>query len=147
MWIHSPGYLVYLTVSQGGCFTHMASSPTPTASTGLSDNIVHVLAYIFPIPIIWLLVEPYKNSRLTRFHSFQSLFLSVSMIVLSIGLTIVAGILAAVTAGIGGLIIVPLQMIVGLGGLILWVLLVIKAYQGQKWVLPIIGPLAEKQAG
>jgi uncharacterized membrane protein len=36
--------------------------------------------------------------------------------------------------------------LVGLGFFILWIFLIVKAYQGQKLVLPIIGQLAEKQA-
>jgi len=37
-------------------------------------------------------------------------------------------------------------LLVWLGGLILWILLMVKAYQNQKWVLPVIGPIADKQA-
>jgi uncharacterized membrane protein len=36
--------------------------------------------------------------------------------------------------------------LVWLGFVILWILLMVKAYQGQKFMLPIIGPLADKQA-
>jgi uncharacterized membrane protein len=35
----------------------------------------------------------------------------------------------------------------GLGVLVLVIFLIIKASQGQKLVLPVIGPFAEKQAG
>jgi uncharacterized membrane protein len=37
--------------------------------------------------------------------------------------------------------------LVGLGGLIVWIILLIKANQGQMYKLPVIGDLAEKQAG
>jgi uncharacterized membrane protein len=37
-------------------------------------------------------------------------------------------------------------MLIGLAFLVLWVVLMVKAYNGQKWKLPIIGDLAEKQA-
>jgi uncharacterized membrane protein len=36
--------------------------------------------------------------------------------------------------------------LIWLGFFVLWLVLIIKAYQDQKLVLPIIGPLAEKQA-
>jgi uncharacterized membrane protein len=36
--------------------------------------------------------------------------------------------------------------LVGLGGLIIWVLLIVKAYGGQMFKLPVIGDMAEKQA-
>jgi uncharacterized membrane protein len=37
--------------------------------------------------------------------------------------------------------------LIGLAGLVLWIILFIKAYQGQMFKLPVIGELAEKQAG
>ena len=37
--------------------------------------------------------------------------------------------------------------LLGLGGLILWIVLLMKANQGQMFKLPIIGDMAEKQAG
>jgi uncharacterized membrane protein len=36
--------------------------------------------------------------------------------------------------------------LIGLGGLILWIVLPLKANQGQMFKLPIIGDMAEKQA-
>jgi uncharacterized membrane protein len=44
------------------------------------------------------------------------------------------------------LITIPLQMIIGLGSLIVWIVLLLKANQGQMFKLPVIGDLAEKQA-
>jgi uncharacterized membrane protein len=37
--------------------------------------------------------------------------------------------------------------LIGLGGLVVWVVLLMKAYQGQMFKLPMIGDMAEKQAG
>ena len=42
-----------------------------------------------------------------------------------------------------GAIIVP---IISIASLILWVILMVKSYQGEKFKLPIIGDIAEKQA-
>ncbi|MFI5112108.1 MAG: hypothetical protein ACHP9S_04755 [Terriglobales bacterium] len=36
--------------------------------------------------------------------------------------------------------------LLGLGGLILWILMAMKAYGGQMWKLPVVGDIAEKQA-
>jgi uncharacterized membrane protein len=36
--------------------------------------------------------------------------------------------------------------LLGLGGLILWVVMLVKAYNGQMWKLPVVGDFAEKQA-
>ena len=40
-----------------------------------------------------------------------------------------------------------LESVLGLGGLILWLYLMFKTYNGEKIVLPVVGPMAEKQAG
>jgi uncharacterized membrane protein len=45
-----------------------------------------------------------------------------------------------------GLFLFPIFLLIRLGLFVLWLVLLIKAYQNQKFVLPIIGPLAEQQA-
>ena len=37
--------------------------------------------------------------------------------------------------------------LISLAGFIIWLVLVLKAYQGQMFKLPVIGDMAEKQAG
>ena len=100
-----------------------------------------MLAYVTIIPaIIFLVVEPYNKNRFIRFHSFQSIFFTLAWIVFSIGLNIIA---AIPVLGWMTLLIWPL---IGLAGLIIWVVLLLKANQGLMFKLPVIGDLAEKQA-
>jgi uncharacterized membrane protein len=80
-----------------------------------------------------------------RFHAFQSIFLSVAWVAFWIVINIVAVALGAITWMLATLVGL-LSMLVGLGFLVLWIYMIVKAYQGQKVVLPVIGPLAEKQA-
>jgi uncharacterized membrane protein len=40
-----------------------------------------------------------------------------------------------------------LQSALGLGGFILWLYMMFKTYNSEKIVLPVVGPIAEKQAG
>lgn len=128
-----------------------AVAPAPVAvapaSSGLADNIAGLLCYS-PVglicDIIWLVAEPYKSNKFLRFHSFQSLFLAGAWFVLWIGLMIVGFVLAAV-GGPLGLIMFPIDMIIGFGFLALCVVMMIKAYQMQTPHLPIIGGLADKQ--
>ena len=101
-----------------------------------------MLAYVTFIPaIIFLVTEPYNKSRFIRFHSFQSIFLFVAVVIIQVALTFltVVPFLILVTA--------PLHMLVALGALIVWIILLLKANQGQMYKLPLIGDLAEKQAG
>ncbi len=102
------------------------------------------LAYVTFIPaIIFLLIEPYKNIKFVRFHAFQSLFLCVASIAISITLTILTIVLAFV--GVGALVGM-VGWLVQLGIFVLWIIVIIKAYGGERYKLPIIGDLAEKQA-
>ena len=109
---------------------------------GLADNVAGMLAYVTIIPaIIFLVIEPYNKSRFVRFHSFQSIFFCVALIALSVALSILT------FMPFIGLILAPLHLLIGLGGFVLWVVLLLKANQGQMWKLPVIGDMAEKQAG
>jgi uncharacterized membrane protein len=116
--------------------------PQATASTGgMTDNVAGMLAYVTIIPaIVFLVIEPYNKNRFVRFHSFQNLFFAVAWIVLWIALSIVAHI------PILGWLTILIWPLIGLGGLILWIILLLKANQGQMWKLPVIGDMAEKQA-
>jgi uncharacterized membrane protein len=116
---------------------------TPTASgSGLSDPVAGMLAYVTFIPaIIFLVTEPYNRSRFIRFHSFQSIFFTVAVVVIQIALSMLTVIPFMV------LLTLPLHTLVALGALILWIILLLKANQGQMYKLPIIGDMAEKQAG
>jgi len=117
-----------------------AAAPVATGG-GLTDNVAGMLAYVTIIPaIVFLVMEPYNKSRFVRFHSFQNIFFCVAWIVIWVALSFIA---AIPVLGWLTLVIWPL---LGLGGLILWIILLIKANQGQMFKLPIIGDLAEKQA-
>jgi len=113
-----------------------------TVQTGLSDNAASGLAYVTIIPaIVFLAAAPYNQNRTIRFHSWQSIFLFVACIAIDIAL----GVLLRIPfLGLMSLLLWPL---VGLAFLIIWILCVVKAFNGQRFKLPIIGDLAEKQAG
>ena len=114
----------------------MAEPSAAGATSGLSDNAAGALAYVTIIPaIIFLLVEPYNKKSFVRFHAWQCIFLFIACVVVEIILGMIP---------IVGWIILPFF---GLGVLALVIFLIIKASQGQKIVLPVIGPFAEKQAG
>ena len=125
-----------------GCGKATAATATATASAGgLQDNVAGMLAYITIVPaIIFLVLEPYNRNKFIRFHAFQCVFFYVAMVVLWIILGIVAQIPFL------GWATVFLWPIIWLAGVIVWILLLVKAYGGQKFKLPVIGDLAEKQA-
>ena len=115
-----------------------ASTAAPAvapAAAGLTDNMAGALAYVTIIPaIVFLVLEPYNKKRFVRFHSFQSIFFCIAWVVIGIGLSFIGHI--------------PfLWTIVRLALFVIWLILVLKAYQGQMFKLPVIGDIAEQQAG
>lgn len=130
------------TSTCAACNARGAGAPPAVAASGMTDNVAGMLAYVTFIPaIIFLVTPPYNQSRFVRFHSYQSIFFCVAVFAIQVALTFltVVPLLIFITA--------PLHMLVALGALILWIILLLKANQGQMFKLPIIGDLAEKQAG
>jgi uncharacterized membrane protein len=125
------------------CASRAATVPSvaTAAAPGMADNVAGMLAYVTIIPaIIFLVVAPYNRNRFIRFHAWQCIFFTIAWWVLWMGLSIVAHI---PFLGWLSILIWPL---IGLAGFIVWIVLVIKAYQGQMFKLPMIGDIAEKQA-
>jgi uncharacterized membrane protein len=119
-----------------------AARPAVASTGGLTDNVAGMLAYVTIIPaIIFLVMEPYNRSRFVRFHAFQSIFFAVAWTALWIVLNIIAHI------PLLGWLTILIWPLIGLAGFIIWLILLLKANQGQMFKLPIIGDLAEKQAG
>ncbi len=113
--------------------------PEETVQTGLSDSAASGLAYLTFIPaIIFLVVAPYNASPSIRFHSWQSIFLGCT----AVGVWILNIILLFIPI-IGWLI----SILLVLSLFALWIVCVIKAFGGGRFVIPVIGPLAAKQAG
>ena len=126
------------------------ASPVPqaTASTGgMTDNVAGMLAYITIIPaIIFLVMEPYNKNRFVRFHAFQNLFFctwrgSSIWIAFASSLPFCR---SSRLARPSDYVFRWLALVVGF--FIIWIILLLKANQGQMWKLPVIGDLAEKQA-
>ncbi|MGD0973835.1 MAG: DUF4870 domain-containing protein [Candidatus Korobacteraceae bacterium] len=113
----------------------------PTTGGGLSDNVAGMLAYVTIIPaIVFLLIEPYNKRRFVRYHAFQCIFFAIACMVASFALRIVAFMPVVRWTT---LILWPLLW---LAEVVLWVICLLKAYQGQIFKLPVIGNLAEQQA-
>ncbi len=125
-----------------------AAAPPPAAATagGMADNVAGMLAYITIIPaIIFLVMEPYNKNRFVRFHSWQNVFLHLAWIAAWIVLMIASAVLAFIPV-LGHLAAFLLWMALCIGGVVIWIVLLMKANQGQMYKLPVIGDLAEKQA-
>ena len=120
--------------------------PPPAAGLGMEENLASALCYIPIVGLIFLLIDPYNKNKNIRFHAFQSIFYFIACIVVGIGMSIVILTLHMIlpygVAGIFGLLSILLRLAFFIG----WIFMVVKAYQGERFMLPVIGPLAQKQA-
>ena len=121
--------------------------PPPSAGPDLPENLACALTYALgPLTgVLFLVLEPYNHNRRVKFHAYQSLFVSGAVFVLWFALLILSGMLAFLPI-IGLLVGSLLLALFGLGWLVLWVVLMLKAYQGELWKLPFLGDLAEKRS-
>ena len=109
--------------------------------TGLEPNVAGLLCYVLGwiSGLVFLLLE--KDDKFVRFHAIQSIF--------------TFGVISAFAFVLGMFTLIPfvwiffliVNSLVGVLAFILWIVLMIKAYQGEKYKLPIAGDFAEKQAG
>lgn len=116
--------------------------PGGESSTGLEPGLASLLAYLFGIVggLVFYLIE--QKNKYVRFHAMQSILLFAVFIVVWVAWFILEIILpSSLTC-----LLSPVVSLVGLAYLILTIVLMIKAYQGEKFKLPIIGDIAERQA-
>ena len=104
-------------------------------STGLKENVAGLLCYVLTwvTGIVFLIIEP--ENKTIRFHAIQSIVVFGSLTVISM----IFSWIPWIGWIIGG--------IIGITGFILWIVLMVKAYQGEKYKIPIAGDMAEKWAG
>ena len=103
-------------------------------STGMQPNLAALLSYLlgFVTGIIFYLIE--KENKFVRFHAMQSILVFGFLFVLQFILPFIPVI---------GWILLPLVSILCV---VLWIILLIKSYQGEYFKLPIAGNIAEKNA-
>lgn len=115
------------------------------ATTGfLKENFAAALAYFTFIPaIVFLNVKPFNRNRLVRFHSFQSIFLAIVTVLAALILRILFFVFSMVPR-FGYLLGSLAILIASLGLVFVWLVAVVKAFQGELFHLPLIGGLAER---
>lgn len=119
-----------------------------TPSLGMTQNMAGALCYLFGFitGILFLVLAPYNQDRTIRFHAFQSIFLNIAWFLIWVVITIIT-LGFRVIPFLGIFISFVLHFAIGLGGLFLWLYMMFKTYNGEKIVLPVVGAMAEKQAG
>ena len=105
------------------------------SSTGLEANVAGLLCYVlgWVSGLVFILIE--RESKFVRFHAIQSIYVFGTLTV------------ASIVLGWIPLLGIVLSWLIGLFGFVLWIILMIKAYQGEMFKVRWTGDLAEKKAG
>ena len=109
-----------------------------SGTTGLESNVGGLLSYLLGwiTGLIFILLE--KQNGYIRFHAWQSIFtfgaITLGLIVLSVFDWV----------PVLGYIFTAFRIMLYILGFVLWIVLMVKAYQGERYRLPVVGDLAEK---
>lgn len=107
--------------------------PSEKSSTGLEANVAGLLCYLLGwiTGIIFLIIE--KESKFVRFHAVQSILTFGGLTVLPLFLVWIPF--------LGWILMIVIPIL----GFILWAVLMVKAYQGETYKLPVAGDIAKSQ--
>jgi uncharacterized membrane protein len=117
----------------------VAASPTE----GLEENVAGLLCYVlgWVTGLIFFLID---KRPFVRFHAIQSIGMSIALFAVYLVIGVLFTMLHFMSMGFLALAIYPL---LGLLVFALWIFMMYKAYQHEKFMLPIIGPIAANMAG
>jgi len=119
--------------------TEIKTTETKKTALGMEENIEGALCYVlgFVTGIVFLILE--KDNKFVKFHAMQSIIIFLALTVLGV----IISSMMFMSWGLFGM----LSTLIWLLELILWLVLMLKAYQHEMFKLPIIGEIAAKQAG
>jgi uncharacterized membrane protein len=107
---------------------------TERTSIGLDANVAAALSYAlgWVTGLIFLVIE--KDNQFVRFHAMQStiVFATISLAFILLQSIPLLGVLLSI------FIIMPLSAVV-------WLLMMFKAYRGERFKLPVAGDMAEQR--
>lgn len=125
-----------------------AAADSPTA--GIEENVAGLLCYIFwwISGLIFLLID---KRPFVKFHAAQDIAFNIVMCIIAFAFWIVAFVITAITTAIFhvpfGFLMFLLWPVIGITFLGTWIFLMYKAYNHEKFKLPIIGDMVEKMLG
>ena len=108
-------------------------TPLPPA-----ERAAAAVAYSTFVPAAAILFLPaFRKSRFVRFHAWQSVLLWGVFFVLTLAALFLSNVAAAMVFLLFGIL-------ASLAMLFLWIVLSLKAWQGERFELPLFGALAER---
>jgi uncharacterized membrane protein len=127
----------------GGAVAQSSQSAKP----GLDENVAGLLCYVlgWVTGIIFLLID---KRPFVRFHAAQSIVVFGGLQIISIGIGIIFGAGFMMMRGFGSFGMgMALYSLINLVAFVLWILLMVKAFQGEKFQVPVAAEIAKSIAG
>jgi uncharacterized membrane protein len=139
----SAGFCPSCGATQGAA---ASSSPAVSTQSGLAENVAGLLCYLcfWVTGLIFFLID---KRPFVRFHAAQSIVVFGALNILSyiLGMFLGVSVLAHGWTGVGaGVVLIHLLHLLTL---ILWIFLMVKAYQGEKFRVPFAADLADQLFG
>ncbi len=124
----------------GGASASAGAAASGPTSMGMQANVAAGLSYLLGwiTGIIFFFTE--KTNNFVRFNAMQSILFFGGLTVLNIILRIASG----VSPGFLGLLFTCVLGLLSLVGFVGWLVLLINAFQGKYFKLPIVGDYAER---
>jgi uncharacterized membrane protein len=125
----------------------MSTPPSPPAAggdTGLAENVAGLLSYVagWITGLIFFLID---KRPFVRFHAAQSLVLFGALTIIYFVYWILT-----VAMAFGGVFLITawgfLGTLIWLLSIVLWIVCMVKAYQGQRFRVPVVADFADKLA-
>lgn len=116
----------------------------------MEENVAGLLSYILGwiTGLIFLLID---KRPFVKFHAAQSIALNIAFIVIWIAFWILTAILGILSTMIFhfpiGFLLALLMPVIGIAFFVLFIFCMVKAYQHEKFKVPVIGNMVEKMVG
>lgn len=117
-----------------------------TTSTGIQANVAGLLSYLLGwiTGIIFFLIE--KENKFVRFHALQSIVVFGALTVVQILVGMLISMVALMHLGFLIPLLSTVNLLLSLAGLIAWIVLMVKAFQGELFKIPLAADIAEKNS-
>jgi uncharacterized membrane protein len=114
-----------------------------TVQAGISENSIGAVAYLTLIPaILFLAIAPYNRSAYVRFHAWQSIIVGAIAFLLNFAVSS----LMQTTSFVSARLFLSFSALVGVAYIFVIILCAVRALNGKRTLLPLIGAWAERQA-
>ncbi len=131
-----------------GGATPAGAVASKTVPSGLTSNMAAMVAYVLTAltGLFMLITEPYRDDRFVRFHAIQATLYYIAAVTVWVLFWGVTQILAALTLGIGALVMLIPAVLLAAAMFLYWAFLLFKAYSNERYEIPYLGKVAGQMA-